>query len=168
VVKKAAVLESMMETKGPARVFNSEEDSVEAILGGKINKGDVIVIRYEGPIGGPGMQEMLTPTSALNGMGLDDSVALITDGRFSGGTRGAAIGHVSPEAYEGGTIALVEEGDIIEIDINVGKLELKVDEASLEKRRANLEVVEKSYGGYLGKYKKSVSSASKGAICDGL
>ncbi len=166
VVKKAAVLESMMQTIGPARVFNSEEDTSKAILSGMINPGDVIVIRYEGPKGGPGMQEMLTPTASLNGMGLDDSVALITDGRFSGGTRGAAIGHVSPEAYEGGPIGLVNEGDMIEVDIKKGILNLLVEDKVLDKRREEFVRVEKEFDGYLNKYKSMVSSAAEGAICE--
>lgn len=166
VVKKAAVLDEMMKTQGPARVFNSEEECSKAILDGKINKGDVIVIRYEGPKGGPGMQEMLSPTSALNGIGLDDSVALITDGRFSGGTRGAAIGHVSPEAYEGGPIGLIQEGDLIDIDIMANRLELLVDEKELEDRRKLFVRLEKQYDGYLSKYRSMVSSAAEGAICE--
>ena len=167
VVKKAAVLESMMKSKGPARVFNSEEECSKAILSGKINKGDILVIRYEGPKGGPGMQEMLSPTASLNGMGLDDSVALITDGRFSGGTRGAAIGHISPEAYEGGLIGLIEENDLIEYDILLGKLNLLVDDKILNKRKENFIPIEKKYDGYINKYKGLVSSASEGAICKG-
>lgn len=165
VVKKSAVLEKMLYTKGPAKVFNSEEDSVEAILSGEIKPGDVIVIRYEGPKGGPGMREMLTPTSTLAGMGLDDSVALITDGRFSGGTKGAAIGHISPEAYDGGVIALIEDGDLIEIDIENGKLKLEVTQEVLNKRREKLEIKERHVTGYLKKYRKIVSSASHGAVC---
>lgn len=165
VVKKSAVLDEMLYTKGPAKVFDSEEESVEAILNNEINKGDVVVIRYEGPKGGPGMREMLTPTSTLAGMGLDDSVALITDGRFSGGTKGAAIGHITPEAYDGGMIALVEDGDIIEIDIEAGKIELLVDEKELEKRSKKLVIKEKEVSGYLKKYRKIVFSASHGAVC---
>lgn len=165
VVKKSAVLEEMLTHKGPARVFNSEEEAIEAILSKKIVKGDVVVIRYEGPKGGPGMREMLSPTSAIAGMGLDKYVALITDGRFSGATKGAAIGHVSPEAAEGGTIALVEEGDIISIDILKGKLELLVGDDVLEKRRMNLKPYEpKVKEGYLARYSKLVTSASTGAI----
>jgi len=164
VVKKSAVLPEMMVMTGPARIFNSEEDCAKAIFNGNIDKGDVLVIRYEGPKGGPGMQEMLTPTAALNGMGLDDSVALITDGRFSGGTRGAAIGHVSPEAYEGGLIAFVEEGDLIEIDIPRGRLELLVDVTEIALRQSKHEIIHKSYPGYLEKYRSGVSSAAKGAI----
>jgi dihydroxy-acid dehydratase len=164
VVKKSAVLEAMLETKGPARVFNSEEACSASILNGEVNPGEVLVIRYEGPKGGPGMQEMLTPTSALNGMGLDDSVALITDGRFSGGTRGAAIGHVSPEAYEGGPIGLIQDGDMIQIDINKGLLQLLVDDNELNERKKTYEPVEKEFTGYLNKYKSGVTSASRGAV----
>ena len=165
VVKKSAVLEEMLTHKGPARVFDSEEDAIEAILSKKIVKGDVVVIRYEGPKGGPGMREMLSPTSAIVGMGLDKYVALITDGRFSGATKGAAIGHISPEAAEGGTIALVEEGDIISIDIPNGKLELLVDDKTLEERRNNFKPLQpKVTEGYLARYAKLVSSASTGAI----
>lgn len=165
VVKKSAVLEKMLYTKGPAKVFNSEEASVEAILSDQIKPGDIIVIRYEGPKGGPGMREMLTPTSTLAGMGLDDSVALITDGRFSGGTKGAAIGHISPEAYDGGVIALIENGDLIEIDIEKGDLKLEVTEEVLKQRREKLEIKESHVTGYLKKYRKIVSSASHGAVC---
>ncbi len=165
VVKQAAVKEEMLQHSGPARVFESEEDAVVAILGGKINKGDVIVIRYEGPKGGPGMREMLTPTSAVAGMGLDDSVALITDGRFSGATRGASIGHVSPEAAAGGTIALIEEGDTIEIDIINRKLNLKVDKKVLEERRKRWSPPEpRIKTGYMARYAKMVSSADSGAV----
>lgn len=165
VVKKSAVLEEMLTHKGPARVFDLEEDAIEAILSKKIVKGDVVVIRYEGPKGGPGMREMLSPTSAIAGMGLDKYVALITDGRFSGATKGAAIGHISPEAAEGGTIGLVEEGDIISIDIPNGKLELLVDDEVLEERRKNFKPLPpKVTEGYLARYAKLVSSASTGAI----
>ncbi|MCF0148220.1 MAG: dihydroxy-acid dehydratase [Clostridium sp.] len=165
VVKKSAVLEEMLVHKGPARVFDLEEDAIEAILSKKIVKGDVVVIRYEGPKGGPGMREMLSPTSAIAGMGLDKYVALITDGRFSGATKGAAIGHISPEAAEGGTIGLVEEGDIISIDIPNGKLELLVDDEVLEERRRNFKPLPpKVTEGYLARYAKLVSSASTGAI----
>ena len=164
VVKKSAVKEEMFVHSGPARVFDSEEDATENILGGKIKKGDVIVIRYEGPKGGPGMREMLTPTSSLAGMGLDGSVALITDGRFSGGTKGAAIGHVSPEAYDGGTIALIEEGDIIEIDILSGILNLKVSDEKLLERKSKWVKPKNEFKGYLKKYRKLVSSSSKGAV----
>ena len=165
VVKKSAVKDNMMKTISTAKVFDSEEEAVESILGGKIEKGDVIVIRYEGPKAGPGMREMLTPTSSLVGMGLDDSVALITDGRFSGGTKGAAIGHVCPEAIDGGIIGLVEDKDLISIDINKGTLELKVDDEELNRRRENLKLKTINYTGYLGKYSKIVQSASKGAVC---
>ncbi len=165
VVKESAVVDKMKHHKGPARVFESEEKAVEAILGGKIKKGDVIVIRYEGPKGGPGMREMLTPTSSLVGMGLDKDVALITDGRFSGGTRGAAIGHISPEAAEGGTIAFVNDGDEIEIDIEKRKIELLISEEELEARRRKwTPPPPKVDKGYLKLYSKLVSSASKGAI----
>ncbi|MDD2497490.1 MAG: dihydroxy-acid dehydratase [Desulfitobacteriaceae bacterium] len=165
VVKKAAVAPEMMRHSGPARVFGGEEEAVEAILNKKILSGDVIVIRYEGPKGGPGMREMLTPTSAVQGMGLGSSVALITDGRFSGATRGASIGHVSPEAAEGGLIGLVEEGDIISIDISGGKLELLVDEEELEGRRIKWVKPEpKVTKGYLAKYARRVTSAATGAI----
>lgn len=164
VVKQAAVHEKMLRHTGPARVFDSEEEAMETILKGGIISGDVVVIRYEGPKGGPGMREMLSPTSAIAGMGLIDSVALITDGRFSGGTRGPCIGHISPEAYEGGPIGLIQEGDIIEIDMPERRLELKVSEEELEKRRALFKPVEKEATGYLARYRKMVSSASKGAI----
>ncbi|MGL4452632.1 MAG: dihydroxy-acid dehydratase [Sarcina sp.] len=165
VVKKSAVLPEMLVHKGPARVFNSEEESIEAIISGKIISGDVVVIRYEGPKGGPGMREMLSPTSAIAGMGLDKSVALITDGRFSGATKGASIGHVSPEAAEGGVISLVEEGDIISIDIPNGVLELNVSDEVLVKRKENVVLLEpKIKEGYLYRYSKLVSSASEGAI----
>lgn len=165
VVKRSAVAEKMLINTGTARVFDSEEDAVESILSGRIQKGEIIVIRYEGPKGGPGMREMLTPTSALAGMGLDKDVALITDGRFSGGTRGAAIGHVSPEAIEGGPIAFIKNGDIISIDILNSKLDLLVDKVELEKRKDNMKLLNKSHNGYLRKYSKLVSSASSGAVC---
>ncbi len=165
VVKRAAVAPEMMVHEGPARVFNSEEEAFAAILGGKIQKGDVVVIRYEGPKGGPGMKEMLSPTSAIAGMGLDKDVALLTDGRFSGATRGASIGHISPEAMEGGPIALVEEGDIISINILEGKLDVKISNEELERRRANWKAPEpKIKSGYLARYSRLVSSADKGAI----
>ncbi|MEZ0343991.1 MAG: dihydroxy-acid dehydratase [Caldimicrobium sp.] len=166
VVKTSAVLPEMMRHKGPARVFNSEEEAYKAILSGKIKPGDVVVIRYEGPKGGPGMREMLSPTSAIIGMGLGASVALITDGRFSGGTQGACIGHVSPEAAEGGPIAFVEEGDIIEIDIPARKLELKVSEEELEKRRKKWKPPRKKLKGVLKKYFKLVKSGSYGAVLE--
>ena len=165
VVKKAAVAKNMLVHEGPARVFDSEEIAMKAILGGKIKKGDIVVIRYEGPKGGPGMREMLEPTSAIAGVGLDKDVALITDGRFSGGTRGAAIGHVSPEAQEGGTIALVKEKDKIRIDIPKKKIELLVKDLELEKRRKKFKVPEcKVKHGYLYRYSKMVTSAATGAI----
>ena len=165
VVKQAAVAPEMMKHEGPARVFNSEEDAIAAIYAKKIVAGDVVVIRYEGPKGGPGMREMLNPTSAICGMGLGESVALITDGRFSGATRGASIGHVSPEAASGGTIALVEEGDIIAIDIPNCSIELNVSDEELAKRKAAWVCPEpKVKTGYLARYAKLVSSADKGAI----
>ena len=165
VVKQSAVAPEMMVHEGPARVFNSEEEAIEAIYAQKIKAGDVVVIRYEGPRGGPGMREMLNPTSAICGMGLGESVALITDGRFSGATRGAAIGHVSPEAADGGVIALVEEGDLISIDIPACKIELKVSDEELEARRSKWVCPEpKVKTGYLARYAKLVSSADKGAI----
>ncbi len=163
VVKQGAVAPEMMVHSGPARVFNSEEEASSAILGGKINDGDVIVIRYEGPKGGPGMREMLAPTASLAGMGKDKTVALITDGRFSGATRGAAIGHVSPEAASGGLIGLVEEGDTISIDIPNRKLELVVDEAVLAERKANFQPLEKELKGYIKRYASMVTSGSNGA-----
>lgn len=164
VVKQAAVSPKMLKHSGPAKVFDSEETAMSAIMAGKIKAGDVVVIRYEGPKGGPGMREMLSPTSAIAGMGLLESVALVTDGRFSGGTRGPCIGHVSPEAQEGGPIALVKEGDIIEIDIPARKLDLKVSQEELAKRKAMFKPPEKKVTGYLARYRKLVSSASKGAI----
>jgi dihydroxy-acid dehydratase len=165
VVKKGAVDPTMMNHQGPARVFDSEEEAVEAIIGKKIKAGDVIVIRYEGPRGGPGMREMLTPTSVIAGMGLDKEVALITDGRFSGATRGACIGHVSPEAAAGGLIGLVEEGDLIAIDINQNRLELLVDESTLAARREKWQVPEPSIKkGYMKRYAEMVQSAGTGAI----
>ncbi|HEK4528551.1 TPA: dihydroxy-acid dehydratase [Clostridioides difficile] len=165
VVKKSAVAEEMLVHEGPARVFNSEEEAVNAIFGKKINKGDVIVIRYEGPKGGPGMKEMLSPTSAVAGMGLDKHVALLTDGRFSGATRGASIGHISPEAMEDGLIGLVEEGDIISINIPDKKLELKVDEVEIENRKLKFKPLEpKIKHGYLSRYAKLVTSANTGAV----
>ena len=167
VVKRSAVAAEMLVHEGPARVYNSEEEAIEAIYAGAINPGDVVVIRYEGPKGGPGMREMLSPTSAICGMGLDKEVALITDGRFSGATRGAAIGHVSPEAASGGMIGLVEEGDIIAIDIPNGKLELKVDDGVLAERRAKWVCPPPNVTkGYLARYAKLVSSANKGAIVE--
>lgn len=165
VVKRSAVAAEMMQHKGPAKVFNSEEEAIAAIKGGKIVKGDVVVIRYEGPAGGPGMREMLSPTSAIAGMGLDKDVALITDGRFSGATRGAAIGHVSPEAISGGTIAYVKDGDIISIDIPNYSITLEVSDDELEERKKTMPILEKKdLTGYLKRYAKMVSSADKGAI----
>lgn len=164
VVKQGAVAPEMMQNTGPARVFDCEEDACEAIYGGKINAGDVIVIRYEGPKGGPGMREMLAPTSALAGMGLDSSVSLITDGRFSGATRGAAVGHVSPEAASGGLIGLIEEGDTITVDITNRQLNLHVDDAVIEERRKNYKAPEQNLSGYLKRYAKLVTSGSTGAV----
>ena len=167
VVKRSAVAPEMMLHTGPARVFNSEEEAIEAIYAGKIVPGDVVVIRYEGPKGGPGMREMLNPPSAICGMGLGESVALITDGRFSGATRGASIGHVCPEAAQGGPIGLVEEGDIISIDIPACKIELQVDEATLAARRAKWICPEpKIKTGYLARYAKLVTSAARGAVLE--
>lgn len=165
VVKEAAVAPEMMFHEGPARIFNSEEEAVDAIFARKINKGDVIVIRYEGPKGGPGMREMLSPTSAIAGMGLDKDVALITDGRFSGATRGASIGHVSPEAMEGGTIALLQEGDTIRIDINNKRLDVVLSDEELAERRAKWQVPDpKIKTGYLARYARMVTSANTGAV----
>jgi dihydroxy-acid dehydratase len=165
VVKRSAVVPEMMVHEGPARVFDCEEDAIAAILGGKIVAGDVVVIRYEGPKGGPGMREMLNPTSAIAGMGLGSSVALITDGRFSGASRGASIGHVSPEAAVGGPIALVEEGDIIKINIPECKLELDVSDEELARRRSNWQPREpKITTGYLARYASLVTSGNKGAV----
>ncbi|OQY58955.1 MAG: dihydroxy-acid dehydratase [Desulfobacteraceae bacterium 4572_88] len=165
VVKQSAVREEMLLHEGPARVFESEEDATKAIMGGQIKEGDVIVIRYEGPMGGPGMREMLTPTSAIAGMNLDAHVALLTDGRFSGGTRGAAIGHISPEAMQGGIIAVVAEGDIIAIDIPGKSISLKVPEEEIRKRLSEWSPPEpKITGGYMARYAKTVSPASKGAV----
>ncbi len=167
VVKRSAVAPEMMAHTGPARVFDGEEEAIAAIYAGKIVPGDVVVIRYEGPKGGPGMREMLNPTSAIVGMGLGESVALITDGRFSGATRGAAIGHVCPEAAQGGPIALVEEGDIISIDIPACKIELQVDEAALADRKAKWVCPEpKVKSGYLARYAKLVTSAARGAVLE--
>ena len=165
VVKRSAVAEEMLVHEGPAKVFDSEEEAISAIYAGKIVKGDVVVIRYEGPKGGPGMREMLSPTSAICGMGLDKDVALITDGRFSGATRGAAIGHVSPEAAEGGNIGLVQDGDIISIDIPAGTISMQVSDEELTKRRENFVPKEPPIkDGVLRKYAKLVTSASTGAI----
>jgi dihydroxy-acid dehydratase len=165
VVKVAAVKPEMMHHRGPARVFNGEEDALDAILGGHIKAGDVVVIRYEGPRGGPGMREMLMPTSVLAGMGLDDKVALLTDGRFSGATRGAAIGHISPEAAAGGPMSLIEEGDEIEIDMHKHTLTLCVSDKEIEGRRQAWTCPEpRVTTGYLSRYASMVSSADKGAI----
>ena len=165
VVKRSAVVEEMMVHEGPARVFDCEEDAIAAIKGGKIVEGDVVVIRYEGPKGGPGMREMLNPTSAIAGMGLGSSVALITDGRFSGASRGASIGHVSPEAAVGGPIAFVEEGDIIKINIPENRLELAVSDEELARRKANWTPREpKVKTGYLARYASMVTSGNRGAI----
>ncbi len=167
VVKRSAVVPEMLKHEGPARVFDCEEDAIDAIKGGKIVEGDVVVIRYEGPKGGPGMREMLNPTSAIAGMGLGSTVALITDGRFSGASRGASIGHVSPEAAVGGPIALVEEGDMIEIDINNYSITLKVSDEELEKRKAAWTPREpKVTTGYLARYASMVTSGNRGAILE--
>ncbi|AST57457.1 dihydroxy-acid dehydratase [Thermoanaerobacterium thermosaccharolyticum] len=165
VVKASAVSPEMLKHSGPARVFNSEDEAIKAIYDGKIQKGDVVVIRYEGPKGGPGMREMLSPTSALAGMGLDKDVALITDGRFSGATRGACIGHVSPEAMEGGEIALINDGDIIDIDIPGRKLNLRISDEEMESRRKNFRKPEPHIKtGYMARYARLVTSASTGAV----
>lgn len=167
VVKKSAVDPAMMKHSGKARIFNSEEDAQDALVKGKIVKGDVVVIRYEGPKGGPGMREMLTPTSTLAGMGLDKDVAIITDGRFSGATRGASIGHISPEAQAGGPISLLEEGDIIEIDINNNKINALVNDSEFSKRKEKWNPPEfKIKEGYLYRYARLVTSASKGAVLE--
>ena len=164
VVKEGAVDREMLVHSGPAKVFDNEEDAVEAIRGGKIVAGDVVVIRYEGPKGGPGMREMLAPTAMIAGMGLDKDVALITDGRFSGATRGASIGHVSPEAASGGTIGIIQDGDIIEIDIPNRKLNVKPSDEEIEKRKSEKEPYKIEVKGYLKKYALHVSSAAEGAI----
>lgn len=165
VVKRSAVAEEMLVHEGPAKVYNSEEEAIKGIFGKEVKAGDVVVIRYEGPAGGPGMREMLSPTSAIAGMGLDKEVALITDGRFSGATRGASIGHVSPEAISGGTIAYVKDGDLIAIDIPNHTITLKVSEAELAKRKEEMPILKKeNVTGYLKRYAKLVSSADKGAI----
>ncbi len=167
VVKRSAVVPEMLKHEGPARVFDSEEDAIAAIKGGRIVAGDVVVIRYEGPKGGPGMREMLNPTSAIAGMGLGASVALITDGRFSGASRGASIGHVCPEAAAGGPIGLVQEGDIISIDINANTIDMKVSDEELAKRRENWIPKKKEVSGYLKRYAEQVTSADKGAVLKG-
>lgn len=167
VVKRSAVDPSMYHHKGKARIFNSEEESLEAIMNGKINSGDVIVIRYEGPKGGPGMREMLAPTSAIAGIGMDKEVVLITDGRFSGATRGASIGHVSPEAQAGGPICIVEEGDIIEIDIQESKINLLLSDEEIKKRIGKWNPPDiKIKEGYLARYSRLVTSAAKGAVLE--
>ena len=167
MVKRSAVVPEMQVHEGPARVFDCEEDAIEAIKGGKIVAGDVVVIRYEGPKGGPGMREMLNPTSAIAGMGLGSSVALITDGRFSGASRGASIGHVSPEAAVGGPIALVEEGDIIRINIPEYRLELDVSEEELARRKEQWKPRSpKVKTGYLARYAALVTSGNRGAILE--
>jgi len=160
-----AVADEMLRHTGPARVFHSEDEAYQAIMAGEIQKGEVIVIRFEGPKGGPGMREMLSPTSALAGMGLDREVALITDGRFSGATRGAAIGHVSPEAASGGAIAIIENGDMVEIDIPKKTLNVQLDSSEIKKRIDQLPPFElKKKTGYLARYASNVSSADKGAV----
>jgi dihydroxy-acid dehydratase len=165
VVKQSAVAEEMLIHEGPARIFNSEAEAQSAILGSRIKPGDVVVIRYCGPKGGPGMPEMLSPTSAIIGMGLGKSVALLTDGRFSGGTQGACLGHISPEAAEGGPIALVQEGDIISINIPAKKIELKVDNAELKKRLQEWQPPKPNItSGYIARYAKLVTSGSTGAV----
>lgn len=166
VVKRSAVVPEMLKHTGPAKVFDCEEDAQAAILGGKIVAGDVVVIRYEGPKGGPGMREMLNPTSAIQGMGLGSSVALITDGRFSGASRGASIGHISPEAAEGGVIGIVQDGDMITVDINNLSLTLDVPEEEIKRRMAEFTPKKKELKGYLKRYAAHVSSAAKGAILD--
>jgi dihydroxy-acid dehydratase len=165
VVKRSAVASEMLVHTGPAIVFNSEEEAIAGIFGGKVKSGDVVVIRYEGPAGGPGMREMLSPTSAIAGMGLDKEVALITDGRFSGATRGAAIGHISPEAAQGGLIAYIKDGDQIAIDIPNYSIKLLVDDEEIEKRKKEMPILQKeNVSGYLKRYAKMVSSADKGAV----
>ena len=167
MVKRSAVAPEMLVHEGPARVFDCEEDAIDAIKGGRIVAGDVVVIRYEGPKGGPGMREMLNPTSAIAGMGLGSSVALITDGRFSGASRGASIGHVSPEAAVGGPIALVREGDIIRIDIPKNRLDVDISAEEMEKRRAEWQPKEpKVTTGYLARYASMVTYGNRGAILE--
>jgi dihydroxy-acid dehydratase len=167
VVKQSGVSEKMMQFTGKALCFDSEEAAMSAIMEGRVEKGTVVIIRYEGPKGGPGMREMLAPTAALMGMGLGDDVALVTDGRFSGGTRGPCIGHVSPEAAAGGTIALVQDGDEIVLDIPARKLELMVDEEELARRRAEWSVpVKEKITGWLSRYAKLVTSADTGAVLE--
>jgi dihydroxy-acid dehydratase len=164
IVKRSAVLPEMLKHTGPARVFDCEDDAIKAITGGKIKAGDVVVIRYEGPKGGPGMREMLNPTSAIAGMGLDSSVALITDGRFSGASRGASIGHVSPEAAAGGPIGLIQEGDIIDIDINANTINARVSDEEFAKRKKEWKPRVNEVDGYLARYRELVTSAPKGAV----
>jgi len=164
VVKTAAVDEEMLRFKGRAIVFDSEREAMNAILGQKVKEGDVVVIRYVGPKGAPGMPEMLDPTSAVSAMGLNRSVALITDGRFSGGTKGPCIGHISPEAQEGGMIALLREGDIIDIDISGGRIDVELGEEEIEKRRGEWKPLKKKLKGYLARYSRLVSSADEGGI----
>jgi dihydroxy-acid dehydratase len=165
VVKQSAVSQNMMKFEGTAKVFNSEEDGMKAILSGKIKSGDVVVIRYEGPKGGPGMREMLSPTAAIAGMGLSESVALITDGRFSGGTRGPCIGHISPEAMEGGTIAILKDGDRIRLDIPKRKIDALLSEREIRERfRTWKPLRPKITKGYLSRYARMVSSAGSGAV----
>jgi dihydroxy-acid dehydratase len=164
VVKQSAVDEAMLRHTGPARVFDSEEDAQKSILESKIRKGDVVIIRYEGPKGGPGMREMLAPTSAIVGVGRDRDVALLTDGRFSGGSRGAAIGHISPEAAEGGPVAAVRDGDMIEIDIPGRKLNVLISDDEMKKRLSQWKPVKKELKGYLRRYARLVQSANTGAV----
>jgi dihydroxy-acid dehydratase len=165
VVKTAGVLPEMMTHRGPARVYDSHDEANLGILNGEVKPGEVVVIRYEGPKGGPGMQEMLAPTSNISGMGLESSVALITDGRFSGGTRGACIGHISPEAAEGGPIALLETGDIIEINIPAGKLNVDLPDEALARRRAAWQPPQRpALNGWLARYAKMATSADRGAV----
>ncbi|MDE7195376.1 MAG: dihydroxy-acid dehydratase, partial [Oscillospiraceae bacterium] len=164
VVKKSAVDPKMLKHSGPAKCFDSEEEAMQAITGGKIVAGDVVVIRYEGPLGGPGMREMLTPTSAIVGAGLGDTVALITDGRFSGATRGAAIGHVCPEASAGGVIGIIRDGDIIDIDITACSLSVRLSDREIEERKKNFSPKVKPVEGYLARYRQLVTSASDGAV----
>jgi dihydroxy-acid dehydratase len=165
VVKSAAVAPQMLQHRGAARVFNSEEEATKGLMSGSVNPGEVVVIRYEGPKGGPGMPEMLTPTALLSGMGLDDEVALITDGRFSGATKGAAIGHVSPEAADRGTIAALQDGDIIGIDIPKHRLDVEVSADEIKRRLLQLPPFEpKVKTGYLSRYIEKVTSASTGAV----
>jgi dihydroxy-acid dehydratase len=166
VVKQSAVAPKMMKFKGKAIVFNLEEDAMEAILAGKVKPGHVVVIRYEGPKGGPGMREMLSPTSAIAGMGLSESVALITDGRFSGGTRGPCIGHISPEAAACGPIAALKDGDVIEIDIPKRKINVRLSEKELKQRMKSCRIKTKKLSGYLKRYSKLVTSADKGAVLE--